>query len=672
MRVTFDGRISLSLRGNTLNGIYRRIVRIGSLFALISACTVVRATAAEQTLVAQYQGREIRFTHVERGDAGLAIGVEDPGLAALLQTTGAMLTWQPGERYVLITTAEPVVVSFSVGDRRYDIGPISLEGPFAPYQHGDEVYVPLNAVLRGLDLVLRQAGPVAVLQPQLASLDVKASAYGATVVAHGGAALDPRIVHQSASAIVFAFEGVGTSLARMHAVDAGGVKSIGVEQTGTVRDPETLVTVTLQPGATLRPPRSDDDRDVVLAFDSGDSVAPSPAPAFPPPSSIVPAPLKQSAPTATAAASSPPTGPTQVTGLVVQPTTDGYTIAIEISGNATFQWHRLRPPDNRFWVDISGAQLQGTAVDEPEPAPLGALRVRQMDPQTVRVALSLQGPEETMISPTVNGLTITVAVTDSPAGLAQTGSGSVGTVLSSTEQAAPVTPAPAGEYAGGLSSAETGWKFGPHGSSYVPTVTRLIVIDPGHGGPDTGAIHNGTTEAELNLAISFRLAKILRSRGWKVTLTRTTDSDVLATRTSTTESEDLGYHSRDAFDLQARDDIANMAGPRLLVSVHCNSFINSGPNGVTVYYAKPVDLPLAEVMSHVLGNNLGLKDDGIVKSHLYVPLHANAPTVLIETAFLSNPYDYAKLTSESWQELLATDIADAIEEYADKYPVSSQ
>ena len=108
------------------------------------------------------------------------------------------------------------------------------------------------------------------------------------------------------------------------------------------------------------------------------------------------------------------------------------------------------------------------------------------------------------------------------------------------------------------------------------------------------------------------------------------------------------------------------------MSIHCNAYINSGPNGATVYYSKPGDLALAQIMDRDIAmSSLGVKDDGIVKSHLYVTLHANMPAVLIETAFLSNPSDYAKLDSSAWRQQMAEAIADGIDRYAQANPVAS-
>ncbi|HVA34174.1 MAG TPA: N-acetylmuramoyl-L-alanine amidase [Candidatus Baltobacteraceae bacterium] len=637
-----------------MSWIRRCIVQIGKILALVVASTAVCAAAESAPITAIYQHQTIRFSHVQSQNGALAIGVEDPGFAALLRATGALLTWKPGERYVLLTTSVPVVASFSVGDRRYDVGPISLQATFAPYQQGQEVYLPLQEALATLDLALRQDGSVAILQPQLASLDVHATAGGVTIAAHGGARLDPRIVQQTANAITYEFSGVGTSLAPMRAVNAGGVRSIQIAQAGTVRDPKTMLTVRLSPGATLQPPRSNDDRDVVLSF-SG------PGPAAPPMAAQAPS-MPGAAPQSVAQAAAPAapvqSGPTAVTGVSVQPTAQGYSIAVAVSGNAAFTWHRLRDPDNRFWVDITGAQLAGPPIDEQEPDPVGALRVRQIDPQTVRIAVSLAGPKALSVSPSATGLNIDVGRNDAPADVARTGSGSVGTVISSSEQTALVTPAPLDAYGAGAPS-NASWKFGPHVPTYVPTNPRLIVIDPGHGGSDRGAIHGGVAEADVTLDTAKRLRDILVSRGWQVKMTHDTDVDVYAPDDSARQ------------ELQARVDVANNAGARLFVSIHANAFINSGPYGTTCYVSKPSDIPLARLIERNLAAD-GTKDDGIVKSHLYVTLHTLMPAVLVETAFLSNPSDFSLLTSPAWRQKIAEEMADGIDQYAQRYPVPNQ
>jgi N-acetylmuramoyl-L-alanine amidase len=621
-----------------------------SKYLLIAACACMPAVAAfgDEPIKAQLGRQTIVFTRVSTSGGAAAVGVDDAGLRTLLRDTGAAVTWKPGDRYVLITTSAPVVVSFAVGDRRYDVGPISLQAAIAPYLQGDEVYLPLNEVLRGLDLALRQDGSVAVLQPQLDSLDVRASGNGAELVAHGGAPLHPRIVQENASSVTYEFDGVGTTLAGGRSVNAGGIRTMQIEQTGTIRDPKTIVTVQLAPGAVPAPPRSNNDRDVDITFSGGSQVGQAPAVPVQVPNPEQPQP----------GAPAIPGGPATVTAVTVTPATDGYAVAIAVNGNAAFEWHRLRDPDNRFWVDIKAATLGGPPIEQSEPEPLGALRVRQIDPQTVRVALSLAGPKSLTISPSATGLVVNVGSAD-VADVPRTGSGSVGSVVASGEQGAMVTPAPLDQY-GSASNADndTSWKFGPR-STYVPTNPRLIVIDPGHGGSDRGAMRGGTSEADLTLDMAKRLRGILISRGWQVKMTRDSDVDVYAANDSAHD------------ELQARVDVANNAGARLFVSIHANSYINSGPYGTTCYISKPGDVAFARIIARELASD-GTKDDGIIKSHLYVTLHTLMPAVLIETAFLSNPSDLALLTSSAWRQKVAQSIADGIDLYNQQYPVSSQ
>jgi len=635
-----------------LNWTNRFIARTGKLaFALspmLAALAIAVPAFADSSLTATYQGHAIRFTQLSSRAGAPAVGVNDPGFTALLSDTGAFLTWKPGERFVLITTSVPTVVSFAIGDRRYDLGPISLQASFAPFLMGDEAYLPLREVLRALDLALREESGVAVLQPQLATLDVRQEDSRVTLFAHGGATLHARIAQESPTSITYAFDGVGTTLSGTRQAGTSGIGNITIANEGTVREPITLVTVQLQPGTIAEAPQNTDGRDVLLAFDgaaatnsqqtSGEEASPTPEP---PPDST----------SASGTANAPASGPAMVTGVTVEPAADGVSVAIAITGSATYEWHRLREPDNRFWVDIANAQLQGPPIDQTVPGPLLSVRVRQVDPTTVRIALSLSGPKPVAFTSSADGLDLSIG-TEDVAGEPHSGSGGVGSATAVA--AAPLEQSENGTSTGG----DTTWKFGPR-SGYVATNPRLIVIDPGHGGSDPGTAHGGVSEAQLTLDMAKRLRGILIARGWEVKMTRETDVDVY-------EPNDSAHD-----ELQARDDLANKAGARLFVSIHANAFINSGPYGTTCYISKPDDVAFGRIVETHLAAD-GTKDDGLVKSHLYVTLHARMPAVLIETAFLTNPSDYALLTSAAWRQKVAQEIADGIGQYAQEYPVPDQ
>ncbi|MGA7202588.1 MAG: hypothetical protein WBX26_12220, partial [Candidatus Cybelea sp.] len=261
-----------------MNWTNRFVARTGRLASLLSPMLAALAIAlpahADSSLTATYQGRTIRFTHVSLRAGAPAIGVNDPGFATLLNDAGALLTWKPGERFVLITTSVPLVVSFAVGDRRYDAGSISLQASFAPYLVGDEAYLPLREVLRALDLALRQENGVAVLQPQLATLDVRQEASRVTLFAHGGATLHARVAQESPTSITYAFDGVGTTLAGTRQVGTGGIASITIANAGAIREPITLVTVQFESGTIAEAPQNTDGRDVLIAFDTPASANP--------------------------------------------------------------------------------------------------------------------------------------------------------------------------------------------------------------------------------------------------------------------------------------------------------------------------------------------------------------------------------------------------------------
>jgi N-acetylmuramoyl-L-alanine amidase len=479
-----------------------------------------------------------------------------------------------------------------------------------------------------------------------------------TVLAHGGAPLHPRVVAQTSSSVTYAFDGVGTALAGTRQVNAGGVRSLQIATSGTVRAPVTNVTVTLQPGASTRPPQNNGERDVMLAVSAAKASPQSVAQESPTPE---PEPSgTQSGGNGPDANATPASGPAVVTGITGQPTDSGATITIAVSGNASYAWHRLRDPDNRFWVDFKNAQLQGPPIDQAAPSPAVSMRVRQIDAVTVRVALTLGQPSAITVTPSTTGLQIQVGNDEVADDAARSGTGTIGSVVSSGEQnVALVTPAPPDNVSPGSGSSDDGgWKFGPH-SSYVPTNPRLIVIDPGHGGSDTGSEHGGLKEADLTLDMAKRVRDILVARGWLVKLTRETDVDVYAPNDSPHD------------ELQARVDVANKAGARLFVSIHANAFINSGPYGTTCYISKPEDVPLGRMLEGQLAQD-GTKDDGVVKSHLYVTYHTRMPAVLVETAFLTNPSDYALLASAAWRQKVAEEIADGIGQYTRAYPVSNQ
>lgn len=183
--------------------------------------------------------------------------------------------------------------------------------------------------------------------------------------------------------------------------------------------------------------------------------------------------------------------------------------------------------------------------------------------------------------------------------------------------------------------------------------SKVIVIDPGHGGKDPGAIDNGLREKDVNFDIVIYLKEFLdKEKDIKVYYTRLDDS----------------YPT-----LGDRSDLANDVEADFFVSVH-NNWYTSSANGTEVYYLAPSSKPgmtsikLAEIFQNSIVSAVGTKDRGIKSGNLFVLRNTDMPAILIEVAFLSNPSDVAKLKSNTFKKNTANAIYKAILESFKKYP----
>ncbi|RGQ08073.1 N-acetylmuramoyl-L-alanine amidase [Megamonas rupellensis] len=183
---------------------------------------------------------------------------------------------------------------------------------------------------------------------------------------------------------------------------------------------------------------------------------------------------------------------------------------------------------------------------------------------------------------------------------------------------------------------------------------KIITIDPGHGGSDSGAVGpNGYTEKEGAFVISQKVASILNQSGAKVVMTRDSDVDV------------YGPNASARNELQARVDVGNRVNSDIFVSIHCNAFVNPAANGTqTFYYGSSYQgQRLAQSIQEKMIEANGLRDRGISTCNFYVVKHSYMPAVLIETAFITNYDEEALLSDDEWQTIMAKAIAEGINEY---------
>lgn len=179
----------------------------------------------------------------------------------------------------------------------------------------------------------------------------------------------------------------------------------------------------------------------------------------------------------------------------------------------------------------------------------------------------------------------------------------------------------------------------------IPAET-VIVLDPGHGGSDPGAMRGNVQEKEITLAIIDKLERLLQSRGAKVILTRTDDSFV---------------------SLEERVAVTNRIKPDLFLSVHINAMESATHIcGIETYYENDESRALAETIHESLVNGLDAPDRAVRKARFYVINHTPIPAVLAEVGFISNPEERDKLISADYQTKIAQALADGVNLYLDK------
>jgi N-acetylmuramoyl-L-alanine amidase len=168
-----------------------------------------------------------------------------------------------------------------------------------------------------------------------------------------------------------------------------------------------------------------------------------------------------------------------------------------------------------------------------------------------------------------------------------------------------------------------------------------VIIDPGHGGTDSGAVGiGGSLEKDVILPIGIRVAQILQQNGIQVVMTR--NSDYFVT-------------------LQGRVDMATQANANVFVSIHANSAGSGRPdvNGLETYYYDS-GLNLAQTVHNTILRSLNVKDRGVRKARFYVLRKSSMPSILVETGYMSGQQDMAKLRTTEYQNQMADAIARGI------------
>ena len=174
---------------------------------------------------------------------------------------------------------------------------------------------------------------------------------------------------------------------------------------------------------------------------------------------------------------------------------------------------------------------------------------------------------------------------------------------------------------------------------------KRIVLDPGHGAHDPGAIGARLKEKDVNLDVARRAAGKLLEIGAQVRLTR--DSDVF-------------------IDLYDRPRIATDLGADLFVSIHCNAMPtpNTG-HGTETFYCTPQSMCLGQIMQAALVDGLGRTDRGLKRARFVVVREATMPAVLVELMFLNNDKEHALLERPEVRQTAAEAICEGLRQYVE-------
>lgn len=172
-----------------------------------------------------------------------------------------------------------------------------------------------------------------------------------------------------------------------------------------------------------------------------------------------------------------------------------------------------------------------------------------------------------------------------------------------------------------------------------------VVLDPGHGGSDYGAIRCGINEKDITLDVAKRVEAILLSKGVSVAMTRNTDATV---------------------SLEDRTIFCANRNPDIFVSVHVNSCVKPEIIGLETHYYHPNSVNLAQTVHTSLVNYVRTRDRGLFKSRFYVINHTSVPAILVEIGFISNSEERNELVSEQRKQQTAQAIADGILKYLNK------
>ncbi len=182
----------------------------------------------------------------------------------------------------------------------------------------------------------------------------------------------------------------------------------------------------------------------------------------------------------------------------------------------------------------------------------------------------------------------------------------------------------------------------PEALPTVPNGRFTVVLDPGHGGRDPGAVGiGGLQEKQVVNDITPQVAAILREQGVNVVMTRESDYEL---------------------DLAPRVRIAERANATIFVSIHANAISMSRPdvNGLETFYASAAGQRLANTVHTSILAEMGMRDRRVRSARFYVIRNTSMPAILVETGFVTGAEDAPNLANPAWRDRMSVAIARGI------------
>ena len=330
----------------------------------------------------------------------------------------------------------------------------------------------------------------------------------------------------------------------------------------------------------------------------------------------------------------------EITGIRVSTDADKTRIVVDGTKETEYKVSVISNPQ-RIIIDIQNAWVspnvkKSTTIDSRFAK---AVRIAQHDSSTVRVVVeSSMGKNNYNVFALKGGTTAYRVVMD----FGKVGGSSKNSGIDFTPQTKPDTSSSTG------SNTNRGDTVGTTsgGTTTEPAFTpglkgKIIALDAGHGGSDTGAIGpTGVTEKGVTLRVAKALQKLLQAEGATVLMTRTTDTEVSPKKANASDVEEL----------QARCDVGNDGNADIFISMHMDSFTNSTPSGTTGYYytkGSKASQRLAQYVSEGVVTALGTGNRGTKSCNFYVVKHTDMPATLVEMAFISNDKEEKLMNSEA-------------------------